>query len=54
MAWPLLSDGHYGPQNDAVFHLIFYRIIFPRLVQCVFVLLPALFALHQRRTETAL
>jgi hypothetical protein len=39
--------------NDAVFHGAFYRFAFPCLVQCLFVLLPALAAIRQPRTENA-
>ncbi len=38
--------------NDAVFHGAFYRLVFPCLVQWIFVLLPALAAIRQPRTET--
>jgi hypothetical protein len=40
-----------GEANDPIFRLAFYRLFFPCLVQCVFVLLPALFAIRQPRTE---
>lgn len=51
--WPVFSAPRYGPQNDAVFHLTFYRVVFPCLLPCIFVLLPALFALRTSRMENA-
>jgi hypothetical protein len=50
---PDLGSARTFHGNDAVFHSAFYRLAFPCLMQCVFVLLPALIAIRHPRMETA-